>query len=245
MGEGQSYPQAVICIPGEWKNRQELVTSIAAKSDGYLFAGCVLQAVDAQHSFELQLEGPDPRMLKAFRAVGPHWSDTDDMARIGGHSAVAYVIGYGGSRKNAEALMAAAAGVIKSGGLGAKIESAGLAHSPDVWLDLAKTTHLYSAYRAFVVCVRGEDFVYSCGMHNLGLRDAIVDASAADDPLDLVQSFTYYLFTESPIVQAGQTFSVQRGAPLYRIVADEGVSYEAGSLYKNPFGAWRLKPVLK
>jgi hypothetical protein len=241
MGEAQAYPQAVICIPGEWKSQQQLVRSIAQRSDGYLFAGHVLLAVRTQHSFELQFEGPNPRMLEAFRAAGPHWRDTAEMARIAGHSAVAYVIGHGGSRQNAEALIAAAAGLIKSGGLGAKIESAGLAHSPAGWVELANTTQLYSAYRAFVVCVEGED-VYSCGMHNLGLRDAIVDASAADDPVNLIRGFTYYLFTESPIIKAGQTFSVARGAPVYRIHEDEGVCYGAGSLYNNPYGAWRLKP---
>jgi len=241
MGEGQAYPEAVICIPGEWQSQQEFVRSIVKMSDGYVFAGRILLEMKTRASFELQFEGRDPRMLEAFRASGRHWQDTDEMARIAGHSSVAYLIGHGGSRKNAEALMAAAAGVIKAGGLGVKVESAGVAHAPAVWLDLARRTHLFSAYRAFVVCVSGDE-VYSCGMHNLGLRDVIVDAGDADDPSHLVNTFAYYTFTESPVIRDGQTFGVAPGAPVYHIHEDDGVSYESGSLFTNPYGTWRLMP---
>jgi hypothetical protein len=47
---------------------------------------------------------------------------------------------------------------------------------------------------------------------------------------------------EAPVIREGQTFSVAQGAPVYRIHEDKGVSYESGSLYNNPYGAWRLVP---
>src|SRR5262249_36899830 len=177
-----AYPEVVICIPGEWQSRDEFRRSIVERSDGYVFAGSSLLETKTSDIFELQFEGPDPRMLEAFRAAGWHWRDTDEMARIAGHSSVVYIIGHGGSPKNTEALIVAAAGVIKAGGLGVKIETSGLAHAPAVWLELAKYAYLNSAYRAFVLCVTGDE-VYSCGMHNLGLREAIVDAAGAADPL--------------------------------------------------------------
>jgi Domain of unknown function (DUF4261) len=243
MGEGQAYPEAVICIPGEWKSRKELVERVAEESGGYLFLGMLLMEVQTRHTFELQLEEADPRMSAAFHAAGPHWRDSEDMARIGGHSSVVYLIGHGGSRTNAESLMAAAEGLLKAGGLGVKIESTGLAHSPAAWLQLVATRDLFSAYRAYVVCVTGEDQVYSCGMHHLGLRDAIVDASVADDALELIRSFTHYLFAESPTIVDGQTFAMSPDAPVYRVHEDEGMRYEESSLFNNPYGSWRLVPI--
>jgi hypothetical protein len=77
-------------------------------------------------------------------------------------------------------------------------------------------------------------------MHNLGLRDAIVDRSVEDDALALIRGFTSYLFMESPVIEDGQTFAMAPDAPVYRIHADKGVSYEDGSLFTNPYGAWRL-----
>src|SRR5262245_26270889 len=138
MGEGQGDPEVVICIPGEWQNQQELLGSIVRNSEGYASAGRTLLELKTVHGFEPQFEALDPRMLEAFRASGWHWRDTDEMARIAGHSSVVYIIGHGGSRKNTEALITAAAGVIKAGGLGVKIETSGLAHAPAVWLELAK-----------------------------------------------------------------------------------------------------------
>jgi hypothetical protein len=243
MGEGQAYPEAVICIPGEWKSRQELVERVAGESGGYLFLGMLLMEMETRHTFELQFEDADPRMPSAFNAAGPHWRESEEMARIAGHSSVVYLIGHGGSRTNAESLMAAAAGLLKAGGLGVKIESTGLAHSPGAWQQLVDTRHLFSAYRAYVVCVTGDDDVHSCGMHNLGLRDAIVDASVDDDALELIRGFTHYVYAESPVIQDGQTFALSQDAPAYRIHEDEGVRYDEGSLFNNPYGSWRLVPV--
>src|SRR5262245_47751567 len=102
MGEGQAYPEAVICIPGEWKSRQELVERVVRQSGGYLFLGMLLMEMETRHTFELLFENADPRMAQAFNAAGPHWRDSEDMARIAGHSSVVYLIGHGGSRTNAE-----------------------------------------------------------------------------------------------------------------------------------------------
>ena len=70
-------------------------------------------------------------------------------------------------------------------------------------------------------------------------RNAPADA---DDPSHLVTTFAYYTFTESPVIRDGQTFGVAQGAPLYHIHEDDGVSYESGSLFSNPYGTWRLMP---
>lgn len=240
MNESISPPEAILCIPGPWASRDELAQAIARDGHGYVFAGHTLVEVNTRDTFELQFEPADPRMLKAFLSAGHHWAQAREMTRIAGHASVAYLIGHGGSRKNAESLMLAAGALLEAGGLGVKVESAGIAHSPAMWQRFLKERHLFSAHNAFVVYVTGAE-VCSCGMHNLGLREVVVDNFETADAVDLVRTFAWYLFTEEPAIQAGQTFSVSADAPVYRIAASSGVPYPPGSPFTNPYGAWRLE----
>lgn len=233
-------PLTVLCIPGPWRTRTDLIEAIVHSHSGYLFAGQILMNMDTKQSCELDFQPADPRMDAAFRASGPHWVGTPEMQRIAGHASVVYLVADGGQAITAEALMQAAAALLDAGGLGVKVESSGIAHSPAAWREMCAELHLFSAHRAYVLYVTGEQ-VYSCGMHNLGLRDAIVenDGNTAG-AVELLRQFTRYLFTESPTIRAGQTFGVEQDAPVYRLLDDPGPGYEEGSLYANPLGFWRL-----
>nr|WP_233168543.1 hypothetical protein [Xylophilus sp. ASV27] len=79
-------------------------------------------------------------------------------------------------------------------------------------------------------------------MHNLGLKDVVVAAEGTEDPVELVRTFTRYAFAEKANIRSGQTFSLASDAPVYRIVDDVGVQYDASSLFNNPYGFWRLEP---
>jgi hypothetical protein len=240
MPENPSAPLIVLCIPGPWQSQADLVQAIARGGSGYLFAGQVLMNMETRQTCEPEFQAQDDRMQAAFRAAGPHWVGTPEMQRIADHSAVVYLVADGGVAMTAEALMQAAAAVLEAGGLGVKVESSGVAHAPADWLELCAALHLFSAHRAYVLYVTGPQ-VYSCGMHNLGLRDAIVDNDGdTAGAVELLRAFTRYLFTASPTIRAGQTFGVAQDAPVYRMLDDPGPGYEDGSLYANPFGFWRL-----
>jgi len=60
------------------------------------------------------------------------------------------------------------------------------------------------------------------------------------EAVELVRTFTWYVFTEKPSIREGQTFSVSARAPTYRIAAATAMKYEEGSLFANPYGFWRL-----
>ncbi len=239
MANDADLPELVLCIPGPWKDRAELVKAIVEHSKGYVFAGRVLMHMETKFTCELVHEKADSRMPIAFAAAGPHWKTSPEMKAIGEHRSVVYLVGKGGSQLNAEAMMLAARGVLLAGGLGVKVESTGIAHSPRAWLEFCDNIHLFTAHQAFVLYVTGPD-VYSCGMHNLGLRDAITSGVDKAEAVELLREFTRYLFTESPTIKAGQTFGVAVDAPVYRIGNDEGVQYDPGSLFTNPYGYWRL-----
>ncbi|CTP82364.1 hypothetical protein A6R71_10695 [Xanthomonas translucens pv. arrhenatheri] len=235
-------PKIVLCIPGPWQDRSDLLARIVRDSGGYLFAGQVLLHLQSGDAFELHYEPRDPRMADAFAAAGPHWLDSDDMARIHAHASVVYLIGDGGSRARAEAMMLAAAALLDAGGLGVKVESSRVAHGPGAWRQLCADLALFSAHRAYVLNLTGEQ-VHSCGMHQFGMKDAIVAAQAADDPVALLHTFTWYLFTEAPPMREGHTFAVAEDAPRYRLDAEPSAQFQPGDLFANPYGLWRLTPL--
>ncbi|MBN3727445.1 hypothetical protein [Burkholderia sp. Ac-20379] len=162
--------RTVLCIPGSWETRADLIAALIHADTGYLFAGGILMQMESQDAFRVHFESADERMASAFHAAGPHWRDSSEMAAIAQHKSVVYVVDEGGSRARIEALMAAGAALIDAGGLGVKVESSGVAHSPEQWRDYVANVHLLSAYRAFVVTV-GSDAPYTCGMHNFGMKD--------------------------------------------------------------------------
>lgn len=235
-----AVPNAVLCIPGPWADRSELVERIVRASEGYLFAGNVMMHLETKNKVELQFEGADPRMVAAFASAGQHWAATEAMGRIATHASVVYIIGECGGLANAERLMLAGEGVLKAGGLGVKVESCGLAHSPSRWVEFVADRHLFSAHDAYVVYVRSSQ-VYSCGMHHFGLPEAMVDQSDADDPAELLRVFTRYMLSEAPTIVPGQTFATSADAPVYRIVPGRAIDYAPDSLFHNPYGTWRLE----
>lgn len=191
------------------------------------------------HCVELQYEARDDRMADAFLAAGRHWSHTPDMERIAAHESVVYLVGEGGSRESAELLMLAAQAMLDAGGLAVKVESSGIAHKPDAWRSLCAEQHLFSAFGAYVVFVTGSD-VFSCGMHNLGLRDAVIANHGAERPVELLKVFTQYLFVEQPTILAGHTFSEGVDEPRFRLAEDPGMDFGDNALFVNPYGTWRL-----
>lgn len=235
-------PQLILCIPGPWTSRSEFLRSVVEDSDGYIFAGGVLMHIESQFACELELEEVNPKIPQAFKAAGAHWRDTPEMLAINGHRSVVYLVGPGGSREAAELMILAAAGLIKAGGLGVKVESSGVAHAPDTWLEFAKNLHLFSAHDALVVYVTGDE-THTCGMHNFGLRDAITHGSDQAANVEALQVFTRYLFREAPVLRENHTFSVGQSTPRFRLKGAPSVEYGAQSLFNNPFGAWRLVPL--
>lgn len=240
MNPTQSAPPLVLCIPGPWPDHDTLVRAIMESGDTYLFAGKILMHMESGFSCTVSQHHTDQRMPQAFGAAGYRWRDTPAMQAINTHQTVVYLEGQGGSRAHAEAMMLAASCLLKAGGLGVKVESSGIAHAPAAWLDFTEHLQLYSAHEALVAYVGDEDSCFSCGMHNLGLYDAIIARSDSDTPAQVLKTFTRYLFIDRPTILDQQTFRVATDAPRYRVQRVDGTPYQGDSLFNNPYGAWRL-----
>lgn len=237
-------PQTVIGVPGRWPSRSDIVTSIALRSGGYLFAGMVMVKIGAKDAFTLEIHEHDPKLKNAFSIAGRGRLTKKDMAAIASHTFTLYLVADGGSVKAATKLLHAANALLKSGGLAVKIESAGTAHRAKQWTEFCEADHLGNLLRAYVTYVGSDGIYYSCGMHNLGYRDAVVEADISpNDAAKLLHVFLCYLAIEKPTLKDRETFSIDAAAPRYRLFREPCTMYEPGDLFHNPFGMWKLVPV--
>lgn len=232
--------EIVLCIPGPWADRSELIRSLIENSGDYIFAGMILMHIETKQAYELEFCDRDDHMLAAFQAAGAHWKNTPEMDLIANHQSVCYLISKGGSVDAAHSIMHAAKALLDAGGYGVKVESAGLAHPPKDWREQCQYSYLFRSHSSYVVYITS-DSTYSCGMHNFGLPDAIVDSNESENPSELLRVFTHYLLTESPTITDGQTFSVDSESPVYRIKVHPPINYGGNTLLNNPFGIWKLQ----
>ncbi|MBS0265113.1 MAG: DUF4261 domain-containing protein [Planctomycetes bacterium] len=234
-------PETVLAIPGQWADRSELVMSIASQSDGYLFAGPLLFHVDTKTGWTLDVVEHDPEVLKSFALAGRGRLSAEELAQINQHTFMLYLVGPGGSVESASGLLHAAQALLKSGGLAVKVESAGTAHSKARWAELCSEASLGDLLRAYVTYVGGGGEYYSCGMHNLGFPDAVVEAEIPpQEAAELIDTFLGFLLSENPTLNDGETFSIAADAPRYRLVHESNTRFESDDLFFNPFGVWKL-----
>jgi hypothetical protein len=233
----------VLCIPGAWRNRDALAQAFAERGR-YLAAGPIL--LDLQNpeaALGLDFQPNDPRMSEAFRASSPEFTGPV-LAAIARHRSVLYLHTEQRSIAGAHALMLAAAHALEVGGLAVKVETAGLAHSAEAWHQYCVATPAAAVHQALLVFVQGRE-CYSCGMHNMGLRDAVIAHDERTEALAVLRSFSWYMLNEAPNLQVGQSFATSAEGPVFQLVLDENKRYPADDLFYNVFGVWRLDGAAK
>jgi hypothetical protein len=232
----------ILGLPGTWPTRSDIVASIAGLSEGLIFAGKILLDTTTYQSYQLDIYEHDPELVRAFALAGRRSLTEADLAAIDAHTHTLYVIGKGGSSERAKLLMQVGARLLRAGGLAVKVESAGVAHSASDWQTLTAASEPSALYSAYVTLVGNEKHFYSCGMHNLGLPDAIVPGTLLpNDAAQLLETFLLYLLLEQPNLNNGHTFSTSPQAPRYRLQLAPCTLYEADDPFYNPYGMWVLE----
>ena len=160
------------------------------------------------------------QLRSAFEAAGGGALDRATLEAIDLHGIVVYLVGEGGDLPSARRLLRFSAAIIEAGGLGVKVESAGVAHPASLWKELARyATDLSALYTAFAVRIGMPTGVMSCGMHNLGLADAFVQAPPVEAAA-VIDSFLLSLLanatSEAPVAAR---FSRLPGEPASRTKA--------------------------
>lgn len=236
----------VIGIPGKWKNRDAIVEAIATHSDGYIFAGMMLMNSNTNESFGLEIYEKDPNLRQAFEYASMGQMSKEELDAIDEHTFTLYIIGEGGSIELAQKMLNVSQAILKTGGLGVKIETTGKAFNRPTWEALCNLEEEVRYYDAFVTKLRAQDDVfYTCGMHNLGFKDAIVGAVDMDTAIHTLDIFSIYQILEQPEIMLGETFSATDKSPLFEILTEEDSRYPEGDGFHNKYGLWILRPKTK
>ncbi len=236
--------QIVIGIPGKWPTRDVIVTDIATKSNGLLFASLVLMNIDTKEGYKLEVHGHDPDLARALEIAGRPRITQSDVQEIGSHTFTLYLIAPGGSFEQAQKVLNIGCGLLQAGGLAVKVETTGKAHISKDWFALAAANNETALYHAFVTLVGSNGVYYSCGMHNLGYRDAVVKGNIpANDAARLLQSFLLYTLIEKPVIGDGHTFSETQDSQYFKLHAVSCNTYSSDHAFFNPFGMWQLETI--
>ena len=244
--EAHTTLSIVLGIPGPWHDIDELVRAIAqSTSDFAMRAGRLIRLADDK-PFQLELMERDPELRQYYALANRRSLNADDLARIDAHQSTAYLIGPGGTLEGAQDMLQAGSALLQAGGCAVKVETAGIAHSPRDWMAQAerRETHVGALYIAYVALVSKSETVYSCGMHNMGFADALVNApQSAAQAAELLRGFLMGVLHEKPILFSGQSTLGDGYGGEYRLIHEECLTYPPDDPFYNPFGMWRLTKI--
>lgn len=170
--------KTVLCIPGNWGDRSEIVKAITkANINEFICAGRVIMNIKTNKSFEIQIEEYDNRIKESFRIAGKvNRVENSFIEEIGNHKSVVYLIGETGNFKDAKEIADAGMAVLNAGGMGIKVETSGKAFTKGQWKSFLENFEESELYQMYVLdsISDGKGTIYTCGMHNLGLKDSII-----------------------------------------------------------------------
>ncbi len=237
--------ESILCIPGDWTSEQDVKLSILEATNGqYMVAGGVMMNAKKERHFTFEVCKRDERMKLAFFVAGQITGVTEDfLNEINKHNLVVYISAPTGSLLESEHISFAGEAIIKAGGIGIKVETAGKAFEKNAWFSLTNNFQEHNVYEMFVIDSLyhfENETTFSCGMQNLGLKDTIVSGLAFQEAGELIRIFGYYQVVDKPVILPNQTFTPTSDSPRYRITEEANPPYKDEEILGNPFGMWRL-----
>ncbi len=96
--------KTVLCIPGNWKNRTEIVMAIAENNlNEFIFAGMILLNLKTNMGFELEICERDNKLKESFRCAGMVNSISEEfLTAVDRHSYVIYLSAETGNMEKAK-----------------------------------------------------------------------------------------------------------------------------------------------
>ncbi|HEU4557132.1 MAG TPA: hypothetical protein VFS20_04755 [Longimicrobium sp.] len=235
--------QIIIRVLGPWRGRTELMEALARQGTDYMFAGLIFMEQSTQTTCEFDFTDHEPELRQRTEIIGQGKFSSDDLDAVERHSSTAWLIFDNAGYETARAAARFARALLEAGGVAVVVESAGVAHTRERWLRGWSSDDPWDIYSLFVILVGGQGRYFSCGMHNFALPDAAVAASlGTEEGARLLNEFNLYQMVESPVLNSGETFSLEADSPRFRLTrqAYEG-GYEDTPMH-NPHGLWSLQP---
>ncbi|MGA9173594.1 MAG: hypothetical protein WBZ33_06450 [Thermoactinomyces sp.] len=115
--------QAIIGIPGCWKDRTNLVQKMAREK--VILGGKVIYDTESEKGFKLDIYPHDPRLVEAFTYASQGNINKTVLDKVATHTFTLYVIHQYSNVLELKELMRLATKVLNAGGLAIKVETAG------------------------------------------------------------------------------------------------------------------------
>ena len=234
----------VLCIPGPWKDHNELVRRVATTPTPgrFMFLGGILMEVGQGRHVRMNVAPRYDQMAEAFSFAGQGRLHPELLDEVGRHESVVYLEFDGLMHEQVEWIATTTRLLRELGGYAVKVESCGSARD---WEDWERALHgnLFDLYCLGVVLTGGADVYVSCGMHHFGLAECKVSSAIPiETAADLMNRFNFYRLVEAPQLLDGHTFSVEEGAQVFRLELEADLR-DADELFVNPDGCWSLVAV--
>jgi hypothetical protein len=237
--------EMILCVPGPWKDRAELLGKIiAVEPEGrYMYAGLLLADVQAKEHVPLEFGEADPDLAQAFEFAGQGKIPEAVLEQVRAHMSVVYLRFPIALAQERERVLKFGTVLQRAGGVAIKVESAGIAHTWERWSELLNGTP-FDLYCAVVVLVADEEQYHSCGMHHFLLPECAVPRSMPlPDAAELMNQVNFWRMLETPALANGHTFSLTASSPRYRMTLEPDQRHANDDPFHNEHGVWNLRDV--
>jgi hypothetical protein len=255
-------PKTVLGIPGTWDSREALIAMVNTVNQGtFELQNGVLKHLATGDTYEVVVQDRNDGLRESFAtaAVFDEYRRVDDefLDALDEHTYITYVIGETGSFATAGAIAAAALAILNTGGIGIKVESSGIAFTRDEWEHSVSRLHPEGQYAeddidlmymfVYPAVSDGKQTTWSRGMHNLGMKDVLIDGLEFEGGAELAVEFNTFQVLDKPeFPDEGFIFELQlenseeSAFEMFAITDDQ--PHAGDELFENPYGVWRLSP---
>ena len=236
--------QIIVGVPGPWRERRELMEALAKHGTDHNFAGATFFEQSTRTICEFVFYEHDSDLRNTVEIAGQGLFSAAELDAVAAHDSTAWLLFDTPGFETARTAARFARVLLEAGGIAVKVDSAGVAHTKQRWLELSASSEPFDIYTLFVVLVdAGDGQAYSCGMHNFGLPDAAVPSALGNEECArLLNVFNMYRLVENPVLKTGETFSVEADSPRFRLKHGPYIDgYEPDTPLYNPHGLWSLE----
>jgi hypothetical protein len=238
MSETSHTVRTTLRIPGTWGNPRELLKKLP---EGVRITAEKLVLADGSE-FDFSPMPPDEQFASVFKSSCRRNATDSEQAIVDRYTVNVAISGPGGSMQSAAAMMRAGAAIVRAGGAGVFIDNSALAHGGEDWIEMTDDASPDALSFAFTSIVRGQDEIYTVGLHVLGLPDIAMRpaVAGADSHGDEIIELLLSLCRSDRKVSDGDVVVSESGQK-FKAVETANERMGKGSPMFNPFG--RLKMI--